>query len=886
MRPWHAQPLDELIKKLKTSATTGLDPVQAKARLVNFGPNAIPSRGAKTAFEVLRDQFHDFMVQVLLVAAVLSALLMEWSDALAIIAIVILNAGLGFIQEYRTERSLAALGQLSTPQARVRRGAITAKRPANEIVPGDLIILTAGDKVPADARLVQSWNFQCDESSLTGESTPVSKEVSVLPTQTGLAERCNMVFAASLVTRGKAEAIVVATGTKTETGQIARLLGRRKEEQTPLQQRLHQLGQVLVAVCLAVCLVVVILGLKRKGPTLELIMAGISLAVAAIPEGLPAVVTLSLAVGVQRMAKRQAIIRVLPAVETLGCASVICADKTGTLTENKMTVREISAQDHRLLLCLAALCNNASLTKQNIQPALEQQPQSSPGEKVWVAEGDPTEAALVVKAAEAGLVRGFLEQKYPRLGEIPFDSERKCMSTLHQFDAGVRLVVKGAPDIVLARCCSVYNGPKSIQPIGQETRENWLKKNEQMASRALRVLAVAYRDLRDGFGGHLSPKLENNLTLVGLVGLNDPPRQGVKEAIYRCQQAGIRTIMITGDHRATAVAVAKELGLAWQDGVATGTDLDGWSQAQLEDKVRAISIYARVSPRHKFRIVRALRRRAEVVAMTGDGINDAPAMKEADIGIAMGRTGTDVARETADMVIEDDNFTTIVAAVEEGRVIYDNIRKFIRYLLSSNTGEVVTMLVAALLGLPLPLLPIQILWVNLLTDGLPALALGFDPPAKNIMERQPRKKTESIFSRGLSRKIIVRGLTMGLFTVAVFILGLMSGDLLLARTMAFTVLVMHQLFHVLECRSESHSVFAVGLLGNPYLLLAVALSFGLQLAVLYQPVLRQVFATVPLTIEEWGLIVLVAGFNLLVQGLFWAFQWTERRPLDIMGNNT
>lgn len=884
MQPWHARSLNEVVAAFKTDANSGLQPVQAKARWLDFGPNTIPTKGSKTALEVIRKQFQDFMVQVLLVAAVLSVLLTEWSDAFAIIAIVIVNAVLGFIQEYRTERSLAALGRLSTPKARIRRGLVTGSLPAAAVVPGDLMVLRAGDKVAADARLIKSWDLQCDESSLTGESIPVTKKVLVLPEDVALAERCNMVFASSLVTRGKGEAIVVATGIKTETGQIARLLGRRQEEQTPLQRRLNDLGQILVVVCLAICVAVVALGLKRKGPVLELIMAGISLAVAAIPEGLPAVVTLSLAVGVQRMAKRRAVIRVLPAVETLGCASVICADKTGTLTENKMTVREIAGVDQSFLLTLAALCNDAILKRQGIEITDLWRHQGKKG-SLWTAEGDPTEAALAVKAAEAGLVRGFLERKYPRLGELPFDSDRKRMSTLHEFNGVVRLVVKGAPDIVLARCCSVYKGPKSIQPLNQVAKEKWSTKNECMASRALRVLAVAYRDLV-GFEGDLGPDLEQGLTLVGLVGLNDPPRPGVKEAIARCRQAGIRTIMITGDHRTTAVAVAEELGLNWQDGVATGADLDSWSQRQLEEKAQIVSIYARVSPRHKFRIVRALKRRGEVVAMTGDGINDAPAMKEADIGIAMGLTGTDVARETADMVIEDDNFTTIVAAVEEGRAIYDNIRKFIRYLLSSNTGEVVTMLIAALLALPLPLLPIQILWVNLLTDGFPALALGFDPPTENIMMRPPRDRNESIFSRGLGRKIIFRGLTMGFLTVAVFMLGLTSGHLTLARTLAFTVLVMQQLFHVLECRSEHQSVFAVGLFGNPYLLLAVAVSFGLQWAVLYKPTFYHIFSTVPLTLEEWGVVILVAGSSLLMQGVLWAFRWTERRPLDIMGNNT
>ncbi|NLG85782.1 MAG: calcium-translocating P-type ATPase, SERCA-type [Firmicutes bacterium] len=884
MQPWHSLPIEEIVSTLKTNATTGLDPAQAKARLLSLGPNIIPAAQAKSMWKVFTDQFQDFMVLVLMIAAMLSAFLTEWSDALVIIAIVVINAVLGFLQEYRAEQSLAALRQLAPLRAHCRRGLFTTEIPAADVVPGDLLILNAGDKIAADARVVRCWGLECDESSLTGESEPVAKDVSTFPPSTVLAERRNMVFAGTLVTRGKAEAIVVATGLQTETGQIARLLGRRVEELTPLQRRLDQLGRVLVGGCIAICAVVVTLGFKRGGSPLELIMAGISLAVAAIPEGLPAVVTLALAVGVQRMAKRQAIVRALPAVETLGCASVICADKTGTLTENKMTVREIRAQDHRLLLTLAALCNDASLKRREVE-VVDLWRRGRPREELWTAEGDPTEAALVVKAAEAGLVRGFLEQTYPRIGEVPFDSERKRMSTLHHYNGGTRLVVKGAPDIVIERCQAIYNGPKRKVPLGPNDKEHWLKENEDMASRALRVLAVAYRDLPANVRV-ASPDLEQDLTLVGLVGLIDPPRPGVKEAIARCRLAGIRTIMITGDHKATAVAVAKELGLTYEDSVATGTDLDSWSQQELEARVGKINVYARVSPRHKLRIVRALKRQGEVVAMTGDGINDAPAMKEADIGVAMGRGGTDIARETAAMVIQDDNFATIVSAVEEGRAIYDNIRKFIRYLLSSNTGEVITMLLAALLGLPLPLLPIQILWVNLLTDGLPALALGFDPPAPDIMTRPPRKKTESIFSHGLAYKIVMRGLSIGLFTVAVFVLGLRSGNLPLARTLAFTVLVLQQLFHVLACRSETQSVFAIGLWSNPYLLLAVVVSLGLQMMVIYHPFMQNLFATVPLTVEEWALLLLVAGFRLLIQGILWALRWTDRRPLDIMGNNT
>lgn len=884
MQPWHARPLADLIAYLKTDPVTGLAPAQARQRQLEYGRNELPARRKKSALQVFAAQFQDFMVLVLLTAALLSTLLGEWNDAVTILAIVILNAALGFFQEYRAERSLAALKQLNAPRARCRRRELEVEVPAAELVPGDLLLLAAGDRVAADARLVKSWDLACDESLLTGESLPVAKEVRELPPAAALAERRNMVFAGSLVTRGKAEAVVVATGLRTEMGQIARFLKRDTGEFTPLQRRLDQLGRLLVAGCIAICAVVVFLGLRRGGPPLELVMAGISLAVAAIPEGLPAVVTLALAVGVQRMVRRQAIVRRLPAVETLGCTTVICADKTGTLTENRMSLRRIEAEDRELALTIGALCNNAVLTRAG--PAVANLwRRRLEGEEKWMATGDPTEAALLTAAAAAGLVRGFLEQEHPRLGEVPFDSDRKLMSTAHRWGAGVRLLVKGAPDVVLERCRAYHDG-RQVRPLDAGARKAWLGRNEALAGQALRVLAVAYRDLPD-LEPKAGPELENELVFVGLVGLSDPPRPGVREAIARCRRAGIKTVMITGDHQATAVAIAKELGLPWENGVATGAELESWSQRELEEKVERLSVYARVSPRHKLRIVRALKRRGHVVAMTGDGINDAPAIKEADIGVAMGRSGTAVAKEAAAMVIQDDNFTTIVAAVEEGRAIYDNIRKFIRYLLACNIGEVVTMLLAALLEMPLPLLPTQILWVNLVTDGLPALALGLDPPTADIMERAPRHPGESVFSRGLARKILLRGLTIGVFTVAVFMLGLYGGGgLPLARTLAFTVLVLQQLFHVHECRSETRSVFAVGLFSNPYLFGATAVSFGMQWAVLYHPVLSRVFATAALTGREWALLLLVAGGSFLGRGLLWASGWTEKRQLDIMGNNT
>ncbi|MDK2855064.1 MAG: P-type Ca2+ transporter type [Bacillota bacterium] len=884
MQPWHAWPLSDLIAYLKTDPGAGLEPAQARQRLLIYGPNQLPAGRKAGALKLFLAQFEDFMVLVLLVAAVLSLFLGEWYDAITILAIVVLNAVLGFFQEYRAERSLSALRRLTAPRARCRRAFLEVDVPAAEVVPGDLLLLAAGDRVAADARLVRAWDLACDESALTGESVPVAKEVCELPAETALAERRNLVYAGTLVTRGRAEAVVVATGLGTETGQIARLLGKHKEESTPLEQRLDHLGRVLVAGCIAICALVVALGLRRGGSALELIMAGISLAVAAIPEGLPAVVTLALAVGVQRMVRRRAILRKLPAVETLGCATVICADKTGTLTENRMTVREIRAADGKLALTIGALCNDATLKREGIGIGSLWRGRRAGGEK-WSAAGDPTEAALLVAAAEAGLVRGFLEQAHPRLGEIPFDSYRKLMSTAHRWGKGVRLLVKGAPDVVLERCQN-YDDGRGAVPLDARAKAEWLGQNEELAGRALRVLAVAYRDL-PAWGGELHPNLESELTLVGLVGLSDPLRPGVREAIARCRRAGIKTVMITGDHPTTAVAVAKELGLPWEQGVATGAELESWSQRELEKWAGRIAVYARVSPRHKLRIVRALKRRGHVVAMTGDGINDAPAIKEADIGVAMGQAGTDIAKEASAMIIEDDNFTTIVAAVEEGRAVYDNIRKFIRYLLTCNMGEVMTMLLAAVFGLPLPLLPIQILWVNLVTDGLPALALGFDPPAPDIMERPPRHPGESILSRGLAGKVLARGLGIGLLTVGVFVLAARAGGgIERARTMAFTVLVLQQLFYVFECRSETKPIFAVGLFSNPYLLVAAALSLAMQLGALYHPFLKVVFHTEAPAGREWALLLLVAGGPFLWQGVLWASGWTEKGELDIMGNNT
>ncbi|MCG0276946.1 MAG: calcium-translocating P-type ATPase, SERCA-type [Thermanaeromonas sp.] len=890
---WYQMDGGQALKELKSDAERGLTSQEARRRLQEKGFNLLNEQGQVSPFQIFLQQFNDFMVWVLLAATAISAFLGEVADAITIVAIVIINGFLGFIQEYRAERSMKVLKEMSAPFARVIRDGEPQRVPAREVVPGDILLVEAGDRVAADALLLWSSALEVEEAALTGESLPVVKEPGALKGEVPLGDRKNMLFQGTLVTRGRGKALVVATGMDTEIGKIAGMLLEVEDEDTPLKKRLAGLGKWLVGICLFICGLMVVAGAARGENLYNMFLAGVSLAVAAIPEGLPAIVTVCLALGVQRMAKRQAIIRKLAAVEALGCATVICSDKTGTLTQNQMTVRELWVDNKvyqvtgtgyipqgafyvegrkaevdealKALLTAAALCNNATLKRNGL--TIKGWLRGRKGSPVWSINGDPTEGALLVAAAKAGIWREHLERAAQRLQEFPFEPERKRMSVVYQRNGRRWAYVKGAPDVVLGLCNSVYHKGKKV-PLTAERAQAIERQNEDMARRAFRVLALAFRELPSGVSS--AEEVERDLTFLGLAGMIDPPRPEAQEAVRICQRAGIKVVMITGDHRLTAQAVAQELGLpAGDDQILTGSQLDSLSDQELIRAVKDVSVYARVSPVHKLRIVRALKANSHVVAMTGDGVNDAPAIKEADIGIAMGRTGTDVAKESAAMILADDNFATIVAAVEEGRAIYTNIRKFIRYLLSCNVGEVLTMFVAALAGLPLPLLPIQILWMNLVTDGLPALALSLDPPEPGLMSRPPYPPGESIFARGLGWRILSLGMEIGLVTLGVFLLGLFlgEGDLPTARTMAFTSLVMAQLFAVFECRSETQSPFAVGYFSNRYLVLAVACSLAMQLLVLYVPLLQAVFDTVPLNPFQWLLVLLASGWRTYLAGI-------------------
>lgn len=882
--PWHSLSPSEVSSILKTSTISGLSKREAERRLGCTGKNVLRETRRVSSFQILINQFKDFMVAVLCAAAVSSLVLGEVGDSVTIIAIVILNAFLGFIQEYRAERSLEALKQLAAPSAKVIRDGVPLEVKACDIVPGDILIIDVGTRIAADARLIETLRLEAEESILTGESLPVSKEAQdVLPKAVGLGDRRNMVFMGTVVTRGHGKGIVVATGMSTEIGKIAHMVQEDKDETTPLQHRLEHLGRILVAISIILCSIMTIAGYLRGGDLIEMIMSGVSLAVAAIPEGLPAVVTIALALGVQRMSRRSAIVRRLPAVETLGCVTVICADKTGTLTRNEMTVKElfvggsrievtgigyrpygefvmsgrrITPEDNTdlmLALKIGLLCNNAILTRD--KKGTERHAER------WGILGDPTEGALVVAAVKAGLAPHTPGSSTPPVHEIPFDSERKRMTVIYKEQKGFFAYTKGAPEIVINLCSGILKSGK-VEKFTSRERKKILSENSHMASRGLRVLALAYR--RMSVLPETDPdSVEGDLTFVGLVGMEDPPREEVKKSVALARKAGIRTIMITGDHLGTAVSVAKALGLFESDDRAvTGSELDNMSDAGLCECVEHSAVFARVNPEHKLRIVKALKARGHIVAMTGDGVNDAPAIREADIGIAMGLSGTDVTREASSMVLADDNYSTIVAAIEEGRAIYDNIRKFIRYLLACNAGEVLTMLIAVVVGLPLPLLPIQILWMNLVTDGLPAIALGIDPPDPEGMSRKPRHPREGVFSERLGLKILSQGIIIGICTTAAFIISLvLHGELVKARTAAFTCLVMAQLIYVFHCRSEYRHLSETDILTNPYLIGAVIVSGAMQLAAIYLPVAQGVFRTVALDGLDWIIVFVLSGWS-------------------------
>lgn len=872
---WYNESVEDVINKLQ-SDLNGLSSLEAKKRQAIY-QNRLDTEKTANPLKIFFRQFTDTMVLVLLGASLISSIIGDMVDAVTILAIVLVNAFLGFLQEYRAEKSLNEIKKLASPTARVLRDGEVKTVPASEVVPGDIVLIEAGDRIPADVRLIETFSLEIDEAALTGESVPVEKKVEILEGEVPLAERSNMAFLGTMVTRGRGKAVVVSTGMDTEVGKIATMLKESDEPMTPLQMRLDQLGKVLIVICLFVCALVSFLGISRGEPLLMMFMAGISLAVAAIPEGLPAIVTVVLALGVQRMAKRNAIIRKLPAVETLGCTTVICSDKTGTLTENKMQVKKIGTylevltegenfdkskisrnKAWEVLVDIAFYCNNSISEK------------TDTGYKV---KGDPTEAALLVMAKKAGIKGAAL-----RLREIPFDSARKKMSVVVNKDGRFLVLVKGALDVLIDSCSKVLHQNRELKLTEKEKR--WFyDEQEKWAGEALRVLGFAYKEIGEEEVFKLTDEeLEEDLVLVGICGLIDPPRPHVRKSVKQCLKAGIVPVMITGDHPLTARAIAYQVGISKTGRVVTGREIDKLSDRGLYKAAVNDRIFARVSPAHKHRIVNVLKNKGEVVAMTGDGVNDAPAVKAADIGISMGITGTDVTKEASDMILADDDFSTIVRAVYEGRAIYDNIRKFIRYLLGCNVGEVLVMFLASLFAMPLPLMPIQILWVNLVTDGLPAMALGLEPPEPDIMQRKPRPKNESIFARGLGWIIFARGLYIAVITLSVFITGLIFArlqginSLEIPRTMAFTTLVFAQLFYVFECRSERYSPFELGFFRNKFLVLAVLSSVIMQLGAVYWPVMQKVFHTAALDLWQWFLIVALAGAKFIWKYVLFIFK--------------
>ena len=880
--------------KSENILTTGLTDKEAKYKLQKHGLNILAERKKISPLKILFQQFTDLMVIILMISTVISGLMGEMTEAVTIIAIVVVNAIMGFVQEFKTEKTMEALKSLAAPSAKVIRNEQQVSIPAEEIVPGDVLVIEAGDRIAADAAILESSSLHVDESLLTGESVPVEKN----PIKNNKAlidpfDKKSSVYMGTVVTGGRAKAVVYATGMKTEMGHIADMIQNIEDDETPLQRRLAHLGKFIAVGCLLICAIVSIAGVIRGEKLFNMLLSGISLAVAAVPEGLPAIVTISLALGVQRMLKRNALIRKLPAVETLGCASIICSDKTGTLTENKMTVRKIYAAGYqlsvtgngynlegdflsdnrssdplkvegvKLALEIGALCNNSVITR----PASENTAMGkiksifSKQDTLRIS-GDPTEIALTIAAAKAGITQNSLNGTYQRIDELPFDSDRKCMSIVCKSNKGeVYVFTKGAPDMIIDKCNRIMS-VRGIIKLDELTRRSITRINDSMANNALRVMGLAYRKLETGTYNPNTKKVENDLIFVGLMGMIDPPRKEAIEAVQKCRLAGIKPIMITGDHKLTATAIARELNIYCEgDNVLTGAELDKMNESQLENMAPSVSVYARVSPKHKLMIVRVLKKLGHIVAMTGDGVNDAPAVKEADIGVSMGITGTDVTKEASSMVLLDDNFATIVAAVEEGRVIYNNIRKFIRYMLACNLGEVLTMFLGMIMWLPIPLLPIQILWVNLVTDGLPAIALGLDPAENDIMMRKPRGAKDHIFSHGLLKLIVSRGIFIGLSTLGVFVSILYFVDSVeLARTGAFMTLVMTQLIHVFECKSETKNIFEIPIFNNIPLILAVLCSLVMILGVVYIPALQTIFETVPLGLNEW---LLILGFTLM-----------------------
>jgi len=883
---WHTLDVEETLTVLETGVG-GLSSQQAAERLAQYGPNEIESAEKISKLGILWAQIKNPLVFVLLAAAAISFIAGKTADTVVILAVIVLNSLIGFFQEYRAEEALETLKSRAAPEAEVIRDCpdvgkcVDLRIPAAQIVPGDLILLDAGTKVPADARLIEAINLEVDEAMLTGESLPVRKSTQPLQGELPAAERINLVYGGTIVTNGRGRAVVYATGAQTEMGGIATLIRQTEKAVSPLQKQTLDLGKKLGLLALSVATLTLILGLMRQLPLEEIFLYSLASAVSSIPEGLPAVMSITLAVGVNRMARRNAIIRRLQAVDTLGAATVICTDKTGTLTTNQMTVRQILvdqetihvtgegfvpegrfehngqrvdpdvSKELSLVLRIGALCNNARLVFHEAERG-----------PVWEIRGDPTEGALVVAAAKAGYEKEALEIEWHRIDELPFSSKTKLMATFHQEQDGqVRVLVKGAPETVLDRCLQVSHdgGP---QQMTEQDRESILAENHRMASEALRVLGLAYQTIApnevETFKEALEYGHQAELVFVGLVGMMDPPRAEAAEAVARCKSAGVRVIMATGDHQITGEAIARQVGiLDGPERVVTGMDVERMDDGELDAVIEQTAVFARVAPEHKHRIVESLRRQGHVVAMTGDGVNDAPALQAAEIGVAMGITGTDVTKETAEMVLTDDNFASIVNAVEEGRVVFQNVRKVVKFLLATNIGEDIT-LVGALLFLPirgLIITPVQILWVNLVTDGLLDITLALEPKEGDVMNQPPRKPDERIINREILQNVVYVALFMATGTLWMFSQGFRSGDLVRAQTLTFTTLAMFQVFNSLNCRSRDKSVFQLGFFKNRYLLGAIVLSVLLQLAANRVPFMQTMLGTVSLTWRDWGVIV-------------------------------
>lgn len=861
---WFSKSSDEVLKEFGVNPAVGLSEAEAKVRLEKYGMNKLKGKEKKSIISLFLSQLKDMLIYVLLAAAIITLIIGEIADSVIILLVIILNAVIGVIQEYKAEKAVEALQKMTTPRSVVRRDGVIKEVNSEEVVPGDIIILDAGRFVPADLRLIESANLQIEESALTGESVPSSKNANSIfeDPKTPVGDKSNMAFLSTLVTYGRGEGVVVATAMDTEIGKIAKILESDNEEMTPLQKRLDELGKILGFLAIGICALIFVIALIQRRDLFEMFLTAISLAVAAIPEGLAAIVAIVLALGVTRMSKINAIVKKLPAVETLGSVNIICSDKTGTLTQNKMTVVKqytsgkltevsqtevnlIATPDEKELIRSFVLCSDA--TYENGQGT-----------------GDPTEIALIILGDKFNLGRADLNNKHKRVSENPFDSDRKLMSTLNVEGNGYRVHTKGAIDNILKlSTTALVNG--NVVPLTDELKADYLKITEEMSDNALRVLGVAYKDTT----AVIEPEeMEKDLTIIGLVGMIDPPRLEVKDSITEAKRAGIRPIMITGDHKNTAVAIAKELGIAESiEQSLTGSEIDAITDEAFAANINNYRVFARVSPEHKVKIVRAFKAQGNIVSMTGDGVNDAPSLKFADIGVAMGITGTDVAKGASDMILTDDNFTTIVHAIEEGRNIYNNIKKSVIFLLSCNLGEVIAIFISILLNWPVPLIATQILWVNLITDSLPAIALGIDPGDKDVMKQQPRNPKESFFARGAGLRAVIGGSLIGLFTLIAFYYGLWEHGYILgagtipeegltyARTMAFVVLAASQLFYSLSMRNSRKSIFKIGLFSNKYLIGAIIVGILLQLVVISIPFLANAFGVHNLTLQDWGLVI-------------------------------